>query len=361
MKILQTGDWHLNSKSPLFWKQKEAVRDCINLGNGVDAFFITGDLCGLDAPHFLTHQERLFLCETFITMAEIAPVYIVAGNHDDPTEFSLFPLLKSTYPITAAYDSVTSVTMSDGTTLVMAPWLGKASFGTTDTEAACDELVLQINKLKPYRVLGHYPILGAIEGGFIKKHLDEITLLHNKIKSGFIHLGHQHQEQRHYVSETEVHYAGSLFPVTMRETAPKGVLIHTNGRREFREVCSWQNIKHELHQQGDSLTHDLFLATYEDCVVRLDVFYSLDNPPADSELGEIKDSILKRNALSVTIRKVPAIREARTAPYLQTHTTLEEKLHELLSRNINSDGQSPEVVEEAMLIYDSTREEIQRA
>lgn len=352
MRIVQTGDWHLTSANPLLFSlQKKAINNFIDQLHKLepDQIVITGDLAGLDAPHYMSTEEIIFLMDKINELMDMADLIVIAGNHDSVEQFEIFKRLGPLDTIFQNYIVSDCIYSSFLGEYVFIPWLGKGRFDTTDDKKASESLVKLINsKLKPDGsgiLIGHYPILGAEEGGFIKKSINEITLLHKEINANLILLGHQHTAQR----VDNVFYAGSLYPVTMRESAPRGFYLHDMDANtsQFIELKSWDTKKIEVGSLDEINTS----IDYSDTILSLKVFYDLSKPLNLVHLKEIEEE-LKKSALMVKLKTIPRLRRIEEGSRVGCSVeSLDDKLINLLGKN----GLDNVEVGEAMEIYGGAR------
>src|SRR5262252_924834 len=100
MKLLHTSDLHI-TEGPRFADQAKVLQAIVQsaAAGQVDASLICGDLCGIPVPHTATVTERALLAGFFQALAELGPVVIVRGNHDDLDDIQLYRRLAGRYPI----------------------------------------------------------------------------------------------------------------------------------------------------------------------------------------------------------------------------------------------------------------------
>lgn len=97
MKILHTADWHAGrtirarSRADEHRSVLSEITD-IAAENAVDLVLVAGDLFDVASP---SPESESIVYRALISLAEVAPVVIVSGNHDNPRRFdALQPLLR---------------------------------------------------------------------------------------------------------------------------------------------------------------------------------------------------------------------------------------------------------------------------
>ena len=108
MKILHTADWHLGVKTngiDRLEEQKKVLEEILSIANfeNIDCVLIAGDVFNSSTPS--AEAEELF----FDTIEKLSSsgdrfVFILAGNHDDPTRIEASIPLASKHNIALAGD-----------------------------------------------------------------------------------------------------------------------------------------------------------------------------------------------------------------------------------------------------------------
>lgn len=97
MKILHTSDWHVGRRirgRDRSQEQREVLAEIVGLADehDVDLTVVAGDVFDTAAP---TPTAEEIAWRTLLDLSEIAPVVVVAGNHDNPARLdAVAPLLE---------------------------------------------------------------------------------------------------------------------------------------------------------------------------------------------------------------------------------------------------------------------------
>lgn len=137
MKILHTADWHVGRSirgRSRHGEQEEVLAEIAQTAasEGVDLVLVAGDLFDTSSPP--PAAERL-VYRTLLQLAEVAPVVIVAGNHDHPRRLeAVAPLLELGRVIVGAVlsrpDEGGVVRPIEGVRVAMIPFLSQRGIVT---------------------------------------------------------------------------------------------------------------------------------------------------------------------------------------------------------------------------------------
>lgn len=105
IRVVSTGDWHVTDGERLS-DQRATLDKLVTAASAErpDAWLVGGDLYGTTVPHRSTPAERRVLFPALVRMASVAPVIIVAGNHDHPADLMGLAHLAGDYPIHVVSD-----------------------------------------------------------------------------------------------------------------------------------------------------------------------------------------------------------------------------------------------------------------
>lgn len=100
IRVVSTGDWHVTDGERLPDQRATLAKMIASAaGERPDAWLLGGDLYGTTVPHRSTPAERRVLFPAIVQMASVAPVIIVAGNHDHAGDLAGLAHLAGDYPI----------------------------------------------------------------------------------------------------------------------------------------------------------------------------------------------------------------------------------------------------------------------
>lgn len=225
-----------------------------------DAIIIAGDVFERRS----TPQERLFLAEFLHALADVAQVFVIAGNHDDPDDLRLF---RAEYGWRTRAEIILEpkVIAYASATLAFLPWpqLGYlAKAGATESIATRREAArgALIDVLRGFRVepgmaphssqsmlVAHVPVTGAsMDSGQPVSGGEEIALTVDELlESGAagVALGHIHlRQQLTGPANRPVWYAGAPFRGSFGEArGTKGGLIWDWDVANLRwQVTPWE-------------------------------------------------------------------------------------------------------------------------
>lgn len=177
-------------------------------------------------------------------------VHMLVGNHDsvyrNTLELNSVNLLCKEYPNITEYCSPETMTLLDGTPILMVPWICK------DNEP---ELLKEMQDTSAQIVMGHLELSGfQMNKGFvIQEGLD------HKMFSAFdmVCTGHYH----HKSTEKNINYLGCPYEMTwMDYEDPKGFHIFDTETRELTRVVNPNRMFYKLWYNDTNLTFDEVMA-----------------------------------------------------------------------------------------------------
>ncbi|MFQ5966023.1 MAG: exonuclease SbcCD subunit D [Acidimicrobiia bacterium] len=257
MRILHTSDWHVGRT--MRGKSRAAEHEAVLLevtgvaeAQEVDLVLVGGDLFDLAAP---SPQSEQIVYQTLLGLAEIAPVVIVAGNHDHPRRLeAVAPLLElgrvtvASHPRPAAEGGVIRMKAASGESarLALLPFisqryvvraddlmgLGRSAHGGKYAERVREIIVHLTQDLSTNEVnivVGHVMVAGGeLGGGERQAHTVFDYVVPAQAFPGaltYAALGHLHRAQR-VPAPCPTWYSGSPLQLDFGETEdPKGVLL----------------------------------------------------------------------------------------------------------------------------------------
>jgi exonuclease SbcD len=252
VKILHTADWHVGRTIRGQSREDEhrAVLSeiaALAAGENVDLILVTGDIFDASTP---SPSAEEIVYRALLALAEVGPVVIVAGNHDNPSRLrAVAPLLKlGRIRVGAGVERAGVLEFADlSTRVVMVPFISKKgivraeqilSLDSTELRGEYSERVQQIiAKLcagmaaDAVNILaGHLMVHGGQTGGGERAvHLFEYAIPTASFPSHFqyIALGHLHRPQR-VAAPMPLWYSGSPLQLDFGEGEDrKAVLLVT--------------------------------------------------------------------------------------------------------------------------------------
>jgi exonuclease SbcD len=246
MKLLHTSDIHVTEGPRL--DDQCGVLDAIvrsAVSGDVDLSIVAGDLAGTAVPHVATVIERAVLCHFFQRLANLGPVIVPRGNHDDAGDIEVYGRLAGKFPIVVATqpEHFTVPTRSGEAEVFMLPWVTTAHVGAilgaagmpTGVEMVRGEairLFAQFVRLwidaeprqpgVPRILAGHVAIGGArLAGGevLLGHDIELPGAMFETLDLDYVGLGHIHLEQS---VSARAYYSGSPSPHSFGEPDPKG-------------------------------------------------------------------------------------------------------------------------------------------
>jgi exonuclease SbcD len=252
VKILHTADWHVGRTIRGQSREDEhrAVLSeiaALAAGENVDLILVTGDIFDASTP---SPSAEEIVYRALLALAEVGPVVMVAGNHDNPSRLrAVAPLLKlGRVRVGAGVERAGVLEFADlSTRVVMVPFISKKgivraeqilSLDSTELRGEYSERVQQIiAKLcagmaaDAVNILaGHLMVHGGQTGGGERAvHLFEYAIPTASFPSHFqyIALGHLHRPQR-VAAPMPLWYSGSPLQLDFGEGEDrKAVLLVT--------------------------------------------------------------------------------------------------------------------------------------
>ena len=245
LRIVHMSDLHVRSDARLP-DQAATLRAVVDeaIGYHPDLWLITGDLYGRTVPHRSTPLERATLHPEVVRMAEVAPVVVIAGNHDDDEDILGLQHLRGNHPIhvITSAQRLTVETMGGPVALYCLPYPTKRSLvgdhpmSLSEAQQAIEERLAgllgcwrhEIRKGRlecpemPHVFLFHGVIAGTkMSGGEVMRD-DEITLSRADVDAlpfDYGAVGHPHLRQE--LAE-RCWAPSSLWRNDYSETDPKG-------------------------------------------------------------------------------------------------------------------------------------------
>jgi exonuclease SbcD len=240
VKFLHTSDWHVGKRIRGHSRADEhravfAEMTELAAAEQVDLVLVAGDLFETAAP---TAESELIVNQALLGFAEIAPVMVIAGNHDNPRRLAAVePLLKLgritmvAEPRSPDDGGVATITADDGTPVHVAllPFVSQrsiiragdlmsgAGFENAQTYGERMQRVIEAlcSRFEPDHVnilMAHAFVHGGSSGGGERPaHLvDEYALATPDFppSASYVALGHLHRAQQ-MLGATAIHYCGS--------------------------------------------------------------------------------------------------------------------------------------------------------
>src|SRR3990167_5962571 len=100
-RLIHVGDVHLQHGHPRNADRLASLDQIVDEGRQLDqlgAWLLPGDLFHARS----TVADRNDLAERLALMADVAPVVVVRGNHDQPGDLDIFSRLKARWPVSLA-------------------------------------------------------------------------------------------------------------------------------------------------------------------------------------------------------------------------------------------------------------------
>lgn len=235
IKALHTADNHLQKK-----RIDEAVRNfrfIVDRAKDVDVVFIAGDL--FDRNTTINSREYNEAVGIIHDLSNIAPVYIVRGNHDPENSLDVFSKIGNENNI-HVYNDVFMGDIEDRNGnklfLLALPYLNPGSFGSQETikdvyNTATDYINSRIAEFIAYKtsypkvIMAHLSVFGAelanseqILSGEVMLSVD--VLNHPDIDA--VMLGHIHRNKQSIFNGTRIRYAGAHYRTRFDELATPG-------------------------------------------------------------------------------------------------------------------------------------------
>jgi DNA repair exonuclease SbcCD nuclease subunit len=240
MKIAHVADNHF---------QKKRLGECVRCFDYIvnylkeekpDYIFHAGDL--FEKNVLVNSPEYHATVNAMTALADIAPIYMVRGNHDPIGALEIFEKLKTKFPI-YYFDEIITVQVEDFKLLTI-PYQIPSTVGSGDSigeihVSGADEIRSHIIEFRnsqsdsPKFILAHISILDSrfanserIQEGEIMLSVDDLNI--SELDGVF--LGHVHNSQQDIFKDTRIRYAGAHYRTRFGEIAEPGFYMW-----EFKE------------------------------------------------------------------------------------------------------------------------------
>ncbi len=253
MKILHTSDWHVGRKirgRDRSDEHREVLAELVDLADqsSVDLVLVAGDVFDTASPSPVAEQ---IVWRALIDLSEVAPVVVIAGNHDNPARLdALAPLAARTrVTVVGAPRSPGDggvVSMDDlGVKIAMLPFVSQRAIvkveeimsSDPDQHAGAYEdrlrrvigLLTEDMTIETVNILvSHLTVYGAKEGGGERSaHIFGYAIPAGLFPGhlSYVALGHLHRQQK-MAHASAVWYSGSPLQLDFGEVADqKGALL----------------------------------------------------------------------------------------------------------------------------------------
>jgi exonuclease SbcD len=240
VKLLHTSDWHVgrairgHSRAQ---EHRDVIDEIVSVAadEQVDLVVVAGDLFDSAAPN--AESERI-VYHGLLALAEVAPVIVIAGNHDNGRRLdavarllALGRVTVATEPRPPAEGGVIELTAGDGTPVEVAlvpfvsqraivradalmtePAFRNAQTYATRLRAVLDALTAGFGADSVNLVVAHLFVAGGATGGGERAaHLVEeyaVAAVDFPVGASYVALGHLHRPQV-IAGATPIHYCGS--------------------------------------------------------------------------------------------------------------------------------------------------------
>lgn len=349
MIVMSTGDNHCNERSRFeeFCRVHGWIAEQVEKENP-DVFVDPGDL--YDAAS--SPREREWMADWLTRIAEVCPVLITKGNHDEPKDCELLGKLRTKHPIIV--EEACGVHVLGGIAIAAVAWpslgnlssmLGRQVNATALDEIARDELCNVFRGLgtqldgydMPRLLAGHFMVNGSrtgagqpLIGAQLNVSLSDLGL----VRAQMTIMSHIHAAQDWSYNGAPIAYCGSSYATDYGEPEAKSILIADITRKglDWSRLLTpatplllmegaWDPALGALSVLGDSFSAP------KGADIRLK--YTVDSDQRDAAkiaVRRLRDSLLAFGAVAVKPEEVvnPAVR-ART-PEIALATTLPEKV-----------------------------------
>jgi len=249
MKFLHTSDWHVGKgiRGHSRAGEHRAVLAEITqtaADHQVDLILVAGDQFDTAAP---SAESESIVYDALLAMAEVAPVVVIAGNHDNPRRLdAVSPLLElgrvhmATTPRRPDDGGVLTLTAGDATpvNIALMPFVSQRAIVRSDAlmdnpaflnaQVYAERISAVINALTTKFtgdavniVAAHlFVIGGAVGGGERAVHLQEaygVSAVDFPATTTYVALGHLHRPQK-ISGATAIHYCGSPLQLDFGES-----------------------------------------------------------------------------------------------------------------------------------------------
>ena len=253
MRLLHTSDWHVGRKirgRSRAGEHRAVLAEIADIAGerNVDATLVSGDLFDFSAP---SPEDEEIVYRALLDLAEVGPVLVIGGNHDNPARLhAIRPLLDRARvtvlgrPASPEHGGVV-VTESLGLKVALLPFVSQRGIvkaaeimeldpdqHAQDYEARLRRIVSSLTEdMGPDTVnvlAGHLTVYGAESGGGEREaHIFGYAIPPQAFPGSlsYVALGHLHRQQR-IPAPSPVWYSGSALQLDFGEVGDqKGVLL----------------------------------------------------------------------------------------------------------------------------------------
>lgn len=239
MRLLATGDLHIRASGQ---RSDECCRILDWIADRADALRPDVVLCPGDVYDTAsTPMDRLIASTFFLRLADVCPVIIIRGNHDQVNDLQLLGKLKSKHPITVV--ETAAVVEAGGAAIACVAWPNRASIaamlgrplgGEAVDDVARDAMRDVFRGLRdqlrdfdgPRILAGHFQLSGSVTstgqpliGGELSLGLEDLA----SVEADVVIMSHIHKAQD-WDAGMPVVYCGSPFRTAFGETEPKSIV-----------------------------------------------------------------------------------------------------------------------------------------
>ncbi|MGH8915342.1 MAG: metallophosphoesterase family protein [Acidimicrobiia bacterium] len=253
MRLLHTSDWHVGRKirgRSRVDEHREVLAEIVGIAadRKVDLTLVAGDLFDVSSP---SPEDEALVYRALLDLAEIGPVLLVAGNHDNPGRLeAVKPLLDLgritvvARPAPAAEGGLTLIEPLD-LKVACLPFVSQRGIVKAEQIMSLDpDQHAQSYELRLRRIIdaltagmgtgtvnvvtGHLTVYGAESGGGEREsHIFGYAIPPQVFPGSlsYVALGHLHRQQR-IAASSPIWYSGSPMQLDFGEVADqKGVLV----------------------------------------------------------------------------------------------------------------------------------------
>jgi len=341
MRVLALADLHIKFSGPRADECRRIIEWTADHARETkpDAIVIAGDVYDRRS----TPEERLFLASILLVLSNVAPVFIINGNHDDPEDLRLFHLWR---PSIEVITEPTLRELVNGKTLAFLPWpslghlaaaIGPQTSIAERREIAKAALIDVLRGFKsPTLLVAHIPVTGAsMDSGQPVSGGEEISLSPDELfESGAsgVCLGHIHLRQQMRAGDGRpVWYAGAPFRTSFGEASgEKGGLLWDWVGGAWR-VTPWNMPARRMVLINSKWVDSGFVIEINESIVNAEFRLRLEFPSEEREAARIQGELCKKEieahgALSVTIEERPILVERTRCSEISAAHTNAEKL-----------------------------------
>jgi exonuclease SbcD len=251
VKILHTSDWHVGRRirgRDRSEEHREVLAEIVGLAdaNTVDLVLVAGDVYDTASPTPVAEQ---IVWRTMLDLAEIAPVVVVAGNHDNPARLdAVAPLLqRARVTVVGAPRSPDDggVVEVAGARVAMLPFVSQRGIVKAEDIMGSDpdqhageyearlrrvieSLTADMSADTVNLLVSHLTVFGALAGGGERTaHIFGYAIPSSLFPGhlSYVALGHLHRQQK-MPHSSPVWYSGSVLQLDFGEVADqKGALL----------------------------------------------------------------------------------------------------------------------------------------